>query len=214
MKAAMILFPGSNCEQESLAYLGQVYGPEQVKEIWHQDRFDPKGIDVVFLPGGFSYGDYVRAGACAARSAAMQDVRAHAKRGGFVVGICNGFQILLECGLLPGVLIRTPQNRFDCRWIQVENNPQTLLKWAPRKWLGAKLPIANTFGRYYLPPAYHLKDENQVVMRYSLANDNGSTHRAAGICNLEGTILGVMPHPERAFAPWHESQDGLGYLPR
>ena len=120
MKSAMILFPGSNCEQETVTFLKRVYGAQKVHVIWHQDRFDHTAYDLVFLPGGFSYGDYVRAGSCAARSFAMKDVIKLAHRGAYVIGVCNGFQILLECGLLPGVLIQNTIHRFDCRFLDLE----------------------------------------------------------------------------------------------
>jgi phosphoribosylformylglycinamidine synthase subunit PurQ / glutaminase len=206
MKSAMILFPGSNCDGESHAFLKQKYGIENVAIIWHRDRFDPTSYDLIFLPGGFSYGDYLRAGACAASSPAMQDVLVHAKRGGYVVGVCNGFQILLETQLLPGVLIRNELGVFVCEWRDLEINTNHNLKWS----LGDKnlrLPIANKYGRFYMPKHIKWDPEKQIVLKYK------ESEEPAGITNTAGNILGMMPHPERASFDWQNTQDGTALLP-
>lgn len=207
MKAAMLLFPGSNCDLETLAYLKRTYGEKNVSRLWHRDRFDPKAYDLIFLPGGFSYGDYLRAGACAAQSPAMQDVIAHAQRGGYVVGVCNGFQILLETRLLPGTLIRNDSGAFECRWVDIGVSAKSKLGWKVSEKKQIRLPIANTFGRYYLPPNLELESEDQVVLKYA------DTGEVAGISNVKGNVLGMMPHPERAAFKWHDTQDGCGFLP-
>lgn len=207
MKVAMVLFPGSNCEWETLAFLRRAYGKKNVTTLWHRDRFDPKAFDLVYLPGGFSYGDYVRAGACAALSPAMQDVYHHAQRGAYVIGVCNGFQILLEAQLLPGALIRNTSGYFECRWMEVDLNTHHCLGWEIPKREHLQLPIANKFGRYYLPPGYRLATEDQIVLRYV------ETGEPAGITNTQGNILGMMPHPERAAFSWHPSIDGQLLLP-
>ncbi len=207
-KAAVIFFPGSNCDQETCAFLNPFY--QNVDVIWHRDRFEAKSYDLVVLPGGFSYGDYVRAGVCAARSPAMADVIHFAKNGGPTIGICNGFQILAESGLLPGVLIRSELGRFDCRYVSLKNTSASNLKWqVPEQVI---LPIANTFGRFYLPDDQdsRLWNEGHVVYTYE---SQESISGIAALTNREGNVLGMMPHPERAWAPHHAYQFGSRLLP-
>jgi phosphoribosylformylglycinamidine synthase len=206
VRFAVVVFPGSNCDADTYHALNDVTG-ETVDYIWHQSK-DITGYDCVVLPGGFSYGDYLRAGAIARFSPVMQAVAAHAERGGLVLGICNGFQILCEAGLLPGALHRNASLRFRCHnvYIKVENEktPFTNLA-APGQVL--QIPIAHGEGNYFadLNTLHDLEENGQVVFRYCdaagnvspSANPNGSANNIAGICNKAGNVVGMMPHPER-----------------
>lgn len=217
MKFGIVTFPGSNCDYDAYAAAGQVMG-EEAAFLWHKDT-SLQGSDVVILPGGFSYGDYLRPGAIARFSPIMQKVISFAGDGGLVIGICNGFQVLLECGLLPGALIRNAQLRFACKhvYIRVErtDTPYTCA-CRPRQVL--KIPIAHGDGNYYTfdADAQKLEEEGLVVFRYvdsnghenPAANPNGSRANIAGICNKQGNVLGMMPHPERAMEKILGSTDG------
>lgn len=206
MKSAVIVFPGSNCDRDAQTVLQSVCGGE-VHMVWHRDTSLPK-VDVVVVPGGFSYGDYLRSGAMAAQSPIMREVRAHAQAGGRVIGICNGFQVLTESGLLPGVLMRNRRLKFLCRdvFLKVENN-RTPFTNQYKQGQVINVPIAHHDGNYYAGPdtLKALEDNHQVVFRYCTetgslteeSNPNGSVASIAGICNEEGNVLGMMPHPER-----------------
>lgn len=205
MKSAVIVFPGSNCDRDAKTVLAAT-GLNPVM-VWHGDASLPK-VDLVVLPGGFSYGDYLRSGAMAAHSPIMREVVAHAKRGGLVLGVCNGFQILTEAGLLPGVLLRNAGLKFVCREVQlrVENNAT---QFASRYKNGQVItvPVAHHDGNYFADETTlkSLEDKQQIIFRYcdaqgaitDAANPNGSRHNIAGICNESKNVLGMMPHPER-----------------
>ena len=218
MNFAVILFPGSNCEVDCVHVIKEVL-QEPVTTVWHKDT-DLSQFDAVILPGGFSYGDYLRCGAIARFSPIMDAVIAHAKAGKPVLGICNGFQILTECGLLPGVLLRNQSLQFICedRFIRVENN-QTMYTSLYTKNQVLRIPIAHAEGNYYADPETiaALEAENRVIFRYCDAqgnitpesNPNGAIHNIAGIINEEGNVLGMMPHPERLSEVILGGDDGL-----
>ncbi len=197
MKFGIVVFPGSNCERD-LHDAIRLYLKEEAVYLWHNDP-DLQGVDCVLLPGGFSYGDYLRSGAIARFSPVMESVRAFAEKGGPVLGICNGFQILTESHLLPGALVKNASLQFQCDHVAltVENNrtPFTTA-YAPGQRL--RLPIAHAEGNYYAEPEVvkRLEDNHQVVFRY-VQDVNGSVNRIAGICNERGNVVGMMPHPER-----------------
>ena len=218
MKFGVITFPGSNSDEDAFLAITDVLGQEGVK-LWHKDH-DLRGVDVVILPGGFSYGDYLRAGAIARFSPIMREVVAHADRGGPVVGICNGFQIACEAGLLPGALLRNSSLQFVselCR-VRVETTETRFSnQYAPGQIL--RLPIAHGDGRYTADDATldRLEQNGQVVFRYvnargevdANADPNGSMRGIAGIVNDRGNVLGLMPHPERAAEAIVGSDDGV-----
>jgi len=218
MNFAVILFPGSNCEVDCVHVIKEVL-QEPVTTVWHKDT-DLSQFDAVILPGGFSYGDYLRCGAIARFSPIMDAVIAHAKAGKPVLGICNGFQILTECGLLPGVLLRNRSLQFICedRFIRVENN-QTMYTSLYSENQVLRIPIAHAEGNYYADPETiaTLEAENRVIFRYCDAqgnitpesNPNGSINNIAGIINEEGNVLGMMPHPERLSEVLLGGDDGL-----
>ena len=215
MKFGIVVFPGSNCDYDCYHVLSQVLGVETVF-IWHGDR-NLKDCDCIVLPGGFSYGDYLRAGAIARFSPVMEKVKEFAENGGLVIGLCNGFQVLTEAGILPGALLPNRDGRFICRhvYLRVENNqtPFTLL-FTPGEVV--KIPIAHQQGNFFIDPLYQEEAKKQVVFRYcssegevgSRYNPNGSWENAAGIVSGEGNVLGMMPHPERAAEAILGSADG------
>ena len=217
MKFGVVQFPGSNCDFDTFHVLRNVMKRPTVL-LWHKDH-DLQGVDCVVLPGGFSYGDYLRSGAIARFSPLMQEVKAFARKGGHVLGICNGFQILLELGLLPGAMIRNKNLKFLCQHVHVRiENEKTDFTRAGRKGRVLRIPIAHFDGNYYAP-ARVLKDierRRQVVFRYcdakgnitEEANVNGSLGNIAGIRNRKGNVLGLMPHPERASEALLGSEDG------
>jgi phosphoribosylformylglycinamidine synthase I len=217
MKFGVVQFPGSNCDFDTFHVLRNVMKRETAL-LWHKDH-DLQGVDCVVLPGGFSYGDYLRSGAIARFSPLMQEVKAFARAGGHVLGICNGFQILLELGLLPGAMIRNKNLKFLCQHVHIRiENEKTDFTRAGRKGQVLRIPIAHFDGNYYAP-ARVLKDierHRQVVFRYcdaegnitEEANVNGSLGNIAGIRNREGNVLGLMPHPERASEALLGSEDG------
>jgi phosphoribosylformylglycinamidine synthase I len=197
MKSAVIVFPGSNCDRDAKSVL-QATGLNPVM-VWHRDSALPK-VDLVVLPGGFSYGDYLRSGAMAAHSPIMQEVKAHADRGGLVLGICNGFQVLTECGLLPGILMRNQKLKFLCHDVRLEVAAiDTPFTKNYTKGQVINVPIAHHDGNYFADDATlkSLEDNNQIVFRYADASPNGSRLNIAGICNRQKNVLGMMPHPER-----------------
>jgi len=217
MKFGVVQFPGSNCDFDAFHALQNVLKNPTVL-LWHKDH-DLQGVDCVVLPGGFSYGDYLRSGAIARFSPLMQEVKSFARKGGRVLGICNGFQILLELGLLPGAMIRNKDLKFLCQHVHIRiENEKTDFTRAGRKGQVLRIPIAHFDGNYYAP-ARVLKDmerHRQVVFRYcdaggnitEEANVNGSLGNIAGIRNREGNVLGLMPHPERAAEALLGSEDG------
>ena len=210
MKFGVIVFPGSNCDRD-VAYVTRDILEQPTRMVWHQDT-DISDIDVVILPGGFSYGDYLRCGAIARFSPVMSSVIEHARQGKFVLGICNGFQVLTESGLLPGALIRNRDLHFICDRVplKVERNN---LPWTQGYQNCEKiiLPVAHGEGKFYADEetVAELEDNNQIVFRYDGENPNGSLRDVAGICNRDGNVLGMMPHPERASDAMLGNTDGL-----
>ena len=198
MKVGVIVFPGSNCDRDMFHVLTDVFNLD-AQYFWHAKGL-PKNLDAIVLPGGFSYGDRLRAGVIAANSPVIKDVKKMAERGTPILGVCNGFQILVEAGLLPGVLLRNTSLKFMCKWTNliVENNttPFTNKLKLHQK---IPIPIANGEGRYYVDEQTlsDLKKHNQIVFRYE-DSINGSSYRIAGVCNKQGNVVGMMPHPERA----------------
>ena len=217
MKFGVVQFPGSNCDFDAYHALRNVM-KRPTAMLWHKDH-DLQGVDCVVLPGGFAYGDYLRVGAIARFSPLMQEVRAFARGGGHVLGICNGFQVLLELGLLPGAMLRNKDLKFLCQHVHIRvEDAKTDFTRAARKGQVLRIPIAHFDGNYYAP-ARTLKDlerNGQVVFRYceadgkmtAAANVNGSMGHIAGIRNKEGNVLGLMPHPERASEALLGSEDG------
>ena len=209
MKAAVVVFPGSNCDRDCRTAIERSTGAE-VAMVWHKETTLPEGVDLIVLPGGFSYGDYLRCGAMAALSPVMAEVKAAAGRGVAIVGICNGFQILCEAGLLPGALIRNEGLKYVCKPVALEvTNAQTRFTagYAGRRQV--TMTVGNGEGNYYADEATleRLEGEGQVVFRYG-QNPNGSARRIAGVVNDRGNVLGLMPHPDRAFEPELGSADG------
>jgi len=209
MRVAVIRFPGSNCDLDMIAALRTIEGIEPVL-VWHEDRhIGSAGYGAVIMPGGFSFADRLRAGAIAASSPAMSAVRRLAERGVPVLGVCNGFQILVESGLLPGALLRNSTLKFVCKWTHVRvENTRTPFTSALKRGEVLSLPIAHGEGRFYLPSAELalLEKEGLVAFRYCDANGvstpgsnpTGTLHNIAGVCNKQGNVVGLMPHPERA----------------
>ncbi len=217
LRVGVITFPGSNCESETLRTLARA-GAAPVA-LWHRDT-DLGGVDVVILPGGFSYGDYLRSGAIARFSPIMNAVRDHAADGGGVIGICNGFQILCEAGLLPGALVRNGGLHYVARPVDIRiERSDTLCTRAYREGDVIRVPVAHGDGRFVasLEELDALEDGNQIVFRYAGGrmldadgNPNAATNDIAGICNAAGTVVGMMPHPERLADPALGSDAGLG----
>jgi phosphoribosylformylglycinamidine synthase len=216
IRFGVVVFPGSNCDRDCNDVVARLLGQSSVF-VWHE-AVDLPPVDIVILPGGFSYGDYLRAGAIARFSPVMRAVSAHAAQGRFVLGICNGFQILVEAGLLPGAFQRNRSRKFLCRStsVRVENvdRPFTSVYSAGQV---LSLPIAHAEGNYYIDPPglSRLQDNGQILFRYCASdgtltdNPNGSIDDIAGLCNETGNVLGMMPHPERAADPVLGSIDGI-----
>ncbi|MBM3755010.1 MAG: phosphoribosylformylglycinamidine synthase subunit PurQ [Acidobacteria bacterium] len=211
MKFGVVVFPGSNCDHDAQFSVSANLG-EPAEMLWHRDTKIPGGVDAVILPGGFSYGDYLRCGAIAKFSPIISAVKDFAARGGLVIGICNGFQILTESHLLPGALVRNSGLKFICKPVELSvataNTPFTN---AYEKGQIVTFPIAHGEGQYTADQATldELEREDRIVFRY-VDNPNGSMNSIAGICNRERNVLGMMPHPERATDPLMGSTDGLG----
>lgn len=218
VKFGVIIFPGSNCDRDVI-WVSEGLLEQTTRPVWHQEK-DISDIDVVVLPGGFSYGDYLRCGAIARFSPVMPAVVEHAQRGKPVIGICNGFQILTEVGLLPGALVRNRDLHFICDRVPLKVE-RTDLPWTSGYSPGDTiiLPIAHGEGRYYADAdtLAELEDSGQILFRYCNAageisdegNPNGSLNNIAGICNRQGNVLGMMPHPERASDPSLGGTDGI-----
>jgi phosphoribosylformylglycinamidine synthase len=211
MKVGVVVFPGSNCDRDALR-AARLAGADAIP-LWHEEP-DLHGADLVILPGGFAYGDYLRAGVIARFSPVMGPVREHAARGGLVLGICNGFQVLAEAGLLPGALLRNTSLRFEHRWVTVSvERRDTPFTSAIRPGTQLRMPIAHGEGCYYLPDAEldRLEARGRVLFRYAApeGNPNGSARDIAGVVSDRATVCGLMPHPERAVEEVLGSDDGL-----
>jgi phosphoribosylformylglycinamidine synthase I len=221
VKFAVVVFPGSNCDQDAYHAATAVLG-QSAELIWHKEN-DLKGADVVILPGGFAHGDYLRTGAMARFSPIMREVRSFAERGGPVLGICNGFQILLEAGLLPGAMLRNRGLQYRCEHVHVRVE-QTDTPFTCAAHLGQvlRIPIGHGEGNYYAPPDVldRIEANRQVILRYTTpdgrlddeANPNGSVNAVAGLCNEGRNVVGMMPHPERACEALLGGSDGLVIL--
>ena len=207
--AAVITFPGSNCDRDMAVAIEEITGGT-VHRVWHGDSDLPEGLDFIGLPGGFSYGDYLRSGAMAARSRIMQAVIAQAARGVAVLGVCNGFQVLTEAGLLPGALLRNGGQRFVCRDIALTvGTSQSLFTNGFFKDQRITIPVAHHDGNFYADADTldRLEGEDRVAFRYA-EPVNGSQRAIAGVLNDAGNVLGMMPHPERMIEPAHGGSDG------
>ena len=218
MKFGVIVFPGSNCDHDCCHVLKNVL-KKDTQFVWHKSK-DVSKFDCIVLPGGFSYGDYLRTGAIARFSPVMEAVRQHAEKGKLVIGICNGFQILLESGLLPGAMLRNQSLQFVCKFVHLRvENTQTPFTKKCQKGEVLRIPIAHGEGNYFADDETlaDLEKNNQIVVRYTDANGkmtedsnpNGSLENIAGICNKKRNVFGLMPHPERASEQELGSVDGL-----
>lgn len=218
MKVGVVVFPGSNCDQDLIHVFQKILGIEVVP-LWHKDH-DLQNVDFVALPGGFSYGDYLRSGAIARFSPIMKEVISFANKGGFVMGVCNGFQILTEAGLLPGGLLHNATRKFICKNVYLKAETQNSLLTSKIKTDAVlKIPIAHGEGNFYAhaDELNKLYDNDQILFKYcdeqgnvtSEANTNGSLDNIAGICNVGRNVFGMMPHPERAADPILGNEDGL-----
>ena len=220
MKANVIVFPGSNCDRDVKVALEKFQ--IQTTMVWHQENTLPKA-DLVVLPGGFSYGDYLRCGSMASKSNIMKDVIKHAENGGYLIGICNGFQILTECGLLEGALIKNSNQLFKCKKInlKVMNNETVFTKNFKLSEV-ISMPIAHSQGNYFVKPddLKKIEDNDQIIFKYSSIfgdvsekyNPNGSVSNIAGISNKKKNVMGLMPHPERAIENFYNGDDGIKFF--
>ena len=217
MNFGVVIFPGSNCDKDIISCVERTID-QKVIELWHKDT-DLQNCDVIFLPGGFSFGDYLRSGAIAKFSPIMEKVIEFGKNGGYIIGICNGFQILTESGLLPGALLHNTSNKFICKNVFLKvNNSSTLVTNNYEKNV-IKIPIAHGEGRFFADEntMNTLKKNNQIIFKYcnsngevlESSNPNGSLENIAGICNKEKNIFGMMPHPERAADVLLSNTDGV-----
>jgi phosphoribosylformylglycinamidine synthase len=218
MKFAVITFPGSNCDQDMIYVLRDILHQE-VLSVWHKDT-SLQGADFVVVPGGFSYGDYLRSGAIARFSPIMEEVNRHAAKGGYVMGVCNGFQILCEAGLLPGALLHNASRQFICSNVYITPaTKNSLLTQMVKPGAALKIPVAHGEGNYYAPEDAMKKilDNDQILFKYCTqtgdvtpdANPNGSMRNIAGVCNEKRNVFGMMPHPERAADTMLGNTDGI-----
>ena len=220
LRVAITVFPGSNCDRDMMVAVEQLTNRRPAL-VWHKEAsLDP--VDLVIVPGGFSFGDYLRCGALAGRSPVMNAVMDHAARGGAVLGVCNGFQVLTETGMLPGVLIRNAGLQFSCRMVRLETAETMSSPFTQGLTVGQSLdiPVAHNEGNYFADDDTldRLQDNGQIAFRYIAsdaegpANPNGAARDIAGILSTNGRIMGMMPHPERAISPLHGSSDGATLL--
>ena len=217
MKFGVVIFPGSNCDKDMIYVLSNIL-KQEVVELWHKDR-DLKQCDFIILPGGFSFGDYLRSGAIAKFSPIMQEIIAFANNGGYVLGICNGFQILTESGLLPGALMHNNSHKFICKNIFLKTISKSTKITSLYKDEAIKIPIAHGEGKYFADEKtlQSLAENNQILFKYSdingkinsESNPNGSSNNIAGVCNENRNVFGMMPHPERAADIELKNTDGL-----
>ncbi len=218
MKFGVVIFPGSNCDEDIIHVLETIMG-QQVVRLWHKDH-DLQGADFIVLPGGFSFGDYLRSGAIARFSPIMQEVIQFAAKGGYVFGICNGFQIAAEAGLVPGALLHNANRKFNCSniYLKTQTNDSLITSQIDLQ-RALKIPIAHGEGNYFVDSdtLKELNDNDQILFRYcdefgnitNESNPNGSVQNIAGVCNKERNVFGMMPHPERAADALLANQDGL-----
>jgi phosphoribosylformylglycinamidine synthase len=209
-RAAVITFPGSNCDRDMAVAIERASGSAPLR-VWHADAELPERLDFIALPGGFSYGDYLRSGAMAANSPVMRGVKEQAERGVPVLGVCNGFQVLTEAGLLPGALMRNASQNFICRTVALTvENSQSLFTGGYDQGQTIRIPVAHHDGNYFTDEDTldRLEGEGRVAFRYA-ENCNGSRRDIAGVLNAAGNVLGMMPHPERAVDTAHGGTDGL-----
>lgn len=209
-RAAVITFPGSNCDRDMAVAIERARGSAPLR-VWHADAELPERLDFIALPGGFSYGDYLRSGAMAANSPVMRGVKEQAERGVPVLGVCNGFQVLTEAGLLPGALMRNASQNFICRTVALTvENSQSLFTGGYDQGQTIRIPVAHHDGNYFADEDTldRLEGEGRVAFRYA-ENCNGSRRDIAGVLNAAGNVLGMMPHPERAVDTAHGGTDGL-----
>ena len=217
MKFGVVIFPGSNCDQDMIYALRNIM-KQEVVELWHKDT-DLKGCDFIVLPGGFSYGDYLRSGAIARFSPIMEKVIEFANNGGYVLGVCNGFQILCEAGLVPGALLHNNERKFICKnvFIKAQSNDTLVTSNIPKD-KALKIPIAHGEGKYFADTETlkRMNDNGQILFRYcdessnitDISNPNGATENIAGVCNANKNVFGMMPHPERAVDNELSNTDG------
>lgn len=217
MKVGVVVFPGSNCDEDMIHAIENLSG-NKVSRLWHKEH-DIKGSDLIILPGGFSYGDYLRSGAIARFSPVMEEVMAHSKKGGLVMGICNGFQILCEAGMVPGTLLHNDTQRFICKniYLKAQSKTAQINATIPSDEV-LMIPIAHGEGRYFdhADAIKRLNDQDQVIFRYcdengnitAASNPNGSLENIAGVTNKEKNVFGMMPHPERAADSILGNEDG------
>lgn len=210
MKVGVLQFPGTNCDRDVMSWLKK--REHHASYLWHQDLFDIKAFDALVLPGGFSFGDYLRSGALAARAPAMKSVREFSEKGGPVLGICNGFQILCEAEILPGALLKNEHRRFVDDWVELElisSSPH----FAKLSQKNLRLPVAHGDGRYYVAEESlpSMMDQGQIWLKYK-NNPNGSYQNIAGVMNEKKNVAALMPHPERAIEEWMGGVDGWEFL--
>ena len=223
MRSGVAIFPGSNCDRDIIVALKKITSKVPLK-LWHKDTEFPN-LDLIVLPGGFSFGDYLRCGALAARSPIIRNIKDHISRGGALLGICNGFQILIETGILPGSLIRNKKLLFTCREtiLEVQKTIENPFTKGFKEGLNLKIPVAHNEGNYFAPASLlnELDGEGRIAFKYVKGdnpdsninyNPNGSSNDIAGILSKNGRVLGMMPHPERAINPLHGGTDGLNFL--
>lgn len=210
MKAAVIQFPGSNCDRDMAVALRAVTGDNATQVVWHKETELPQGLDLVAVPGGFSFGDYLRCGAIAAQSPIARAIVAHAERGGYVLGVCNGFQVLTETGLLPGALMRNAGIKFVCKPVALTvRTADSAFTAEYEAGQGITIPVAHHDGNYSIDPEglAALQGEDRIAFTYD-DNPNGSVADIAGVLSANRRVLGMMPHPERACEPAHGGTDG------
>ena len=221
MRSGVVIFPGSNCDRDMIVALRLITGKTPIK-IWHKENNIPN-LDLIVIPGGFTFGDYLRCGALAARSPVISSIKNHISRGGTVLGVCNGFQILIEANILPGSLIRNKKLLFTCRetTLKIQSCMKNPFLSGFKIGDSLKIPVAHNEGNYFAPKDLlkKLKEEGRIALKYFKQNDNeknynpnGSTEDIAGILSKNGRVLGMMPHPERAINPLHGGIDGLKLL--